>query len=168
MVQWYAIPEHYDADSLDAIGQEAERLGWRRGKGAFSLDIAGDEQWQQVHEGLTGFVATALESWNAAPQIGAGEFRARVWSYLRDVPPGTVVTYKQVAQQAGSPDAAQAVGSIMRSLRDDTDIPWHRVVNAQGRLAAAESQEQRERLVEEGIDVGEDGAVDLDEHRWRG
>ncbi|MYK89169.1 MAG: DUF91 domain-containing protein [Acidobacteria bacterium] len=167
-VQWYAIPEHYEADALDALAQEGERLGWLPVRGGLSLNIAGDERWRQVHEGLTRFVATALESWNTAPQVGVGEFRERVWSYLRDVPPGTVVTYKQVAEQAGSPDAAQAVGSIMRALRDDTDVPWHRVVNAQGRLATAESREQRERLGEEGIDVGEDGSVDLEQHRWRG
>ena len=166
-VEWYASPEHYDADALDALGEEAERLGWQRGKSSFVLDITGDEQWQHVREGLTCFVETALASWNAAPQGGTGDFRERVWSYLRDVPPGTVVTYGQVAQQAGSPDAAQAVGSIMRSLPDETDIPWHRVVNAQGRLAAGEFHEQHGRLSDEGISVGEGGSVDLEEHQWR-
>ena len=67
----------------------------------------------------------------------------------------------------GSPHAAQAVGSIMRALPDETDIPWHRVVNAQGRLAAGEFHEQRRRLSDEGIRVGEGGSVDLEEHQWR-
>ena len=106
MVQWYAIPEHYDTGALDTLEQEGERLGWRPVRGGLALDIVGDDQWQQVHEGLTRFVATALASWNAGPQGGTGDFRERVWSYLRDVPPGTVVTYGQVAQQA--------VGMILR------------------------------------------------------
>ena len=50
---------------------------------------------------------------------------------------------------------------------DETDIPWHRVVNAQGRLAAGEFHEQRRRLSDEGIRVGEGGSVDLEEHQWR-
>ncbi len=165
-VQWYASPEHYDADALDALGEEAERLGWLPGRSGFALDIGGDEQWQHVREGLTGFVTTALESWNPSPQSGTGTFHERVWSYLRDVPAGKVVTYGQVAQELGSPDAAQAVGSVMRALPGESDIPWHRVVNAQGQLAGSEVPEQRRRLADEGISIGTDGSVDLDEHRW--
>ena len=166
-LQWFANSENYDADALNALGREAERLGWLPERSGFALDIAGDEQWQHVREGLTGFVTTALESWDSTPESGTGTFQERVWSYLRDVPPGKVVTYGQVAQEMGSPDAAQAVGSIMRALPDETDIPWHRVVNAQGRLAAGEYHEQRRRLSDEGISVGEGGSVDLEEHQWR-
>ncbi len=166
-VRWYASPEHYDADALDALGEEAERLGWLPERSSFALDIAGDEQWQHVREGLTGFVTTALDSWNPPPQSGTGTFQEQVWSYLRDVPTGKVVTYGQVAQEVGSPDAAQAVGSIMRALPDESAIPWHRVVDAQGQLAANKVPEQRRRLADEGISVGEDGSVDLSEHRWR-
>ena len=71
-VQWYASPEYYDTDALNALAREAERLGWLPERSGFALDIAGDEQWQHVREGLTGFVTTALESWNSTPESGTG------------------------------------------------------------------------------------------------
>ena len=165
MVQWYAIPEHYEADALNALVAEAERLAWRPGKRSFTLDIAGDEQWQQVRADLIRFVGTALTSWNAAAGGARGEFSERVRSYVRDIPTGRVATYGQVALEVGSPGAAQSVGNVMRDLPHETDIPWHRVVTTEGRLAADDAQEQRRRLGDEGVSVGEDGTVDLDEHR---
>ena len=167
-VEWFASPEHYDADVLDALREDAERLGWRRAKSSYVFDVTGDEQWRQVRESLIGFVATALASWRSTPRGGTGDFQERVRSYVGSIPTGKVVTYGQVAQQVGSPDAAQAVGNVMRALPDETDIPWHRVVSAQGRLAADEVREQRRRLADEGVRVADEGAVDLDEHRWRG
>ena len=85
---------------------------------------------------------------------------------MRGVPCGKVVTYGQMAQGVGSPEAAQAVGGAMRALPDETDVPWHRVVTAQGRLIANDAQEQRRRLGDEGVGVGNDDSVDLDQHRW--
>ena len=60
-------------------------------------------------------------------------FTARVLSIVRRIPAGRVVTYGDVAEAAGHPRAARAVGNIMRqcSLRD---VPCHRVVAAAGRL----------------------------------
>ena len=167
-VEWFSTPEHYSTVALQALGQEAERCGWQRVRSGYSLDIADDEQWQEARDGVTRFVMTALEEWNPAPPSGTGNFHERVWSYVRDVPLGTVVTYGQVAEILGSPEAAQAVGNAMRALPDETDVPWHRVVTAQGRLAAIEPQEHRRRLREEGVSVGEDDSVDLEERQWRG
>ena len=167
-VQWYESREHYDAGALEVLVQKGERLGWLRVKWGLALDIADDEQWQHVREGLTRFVTAARESWNPSPESGTGTFQERVRSYVREVPTGKVVTYGQVAQEAGSPGAAQSAGNIMRALPDETDIPWHRVVDAAGRLAANEVQEQRRRLGDEGVSVGEDGSVDLEAHGWRG
>ena len=60
------------------------------------------------------------------------------------------------------------VRNAMRALPNETDVPRHRIVTAQGRLAANESQEHRKRLWEEGVSVSEDDSVDLDEHQGRG
>ena len=132
-------------------------------RSGYSLDIADDEQWQEARDGVTRFVTTALEEWNPAPPSGTGNFHERVWSYVRDVPLGTVVTYGQVAEILGSPEAAQAVGNAMRALPDETDVPWHRVVTAQGRLAANEPQEHRRRLRKKGSASVRDDSVDLEE-----
>ena len=167
-VEWFARPENYSMAALEALGQEAERCGWLPATGGYSLDIADDQRWTEVREGLIHLVTIALHAWNPAPPSGTGNFHERVWSYVRDVPRGRVVTYGQVAEGLGSPEAAQAVGNAMRALPDETDVPWHRVVTAQGRLAANEPQEHRRRLGEEGVSVGEDDSVDLEERQWRG
>ena len=167
-VAWFAIPEHYGTAALEALGEEAERCGWLPATGRYSLDIADDEHWREVQDNLTRFVTTALDAWNPAPPSETGNFHERVWSYVRDVPPGKVVTYGQVAQGVGSPEAAQAVGSAMRALPDETDVPWHRVVDVRGRLIVNEFEEQRTRLGDEGVGLSDDDSVDLEEHRWRG
>ncbi|HEY8370880.1 MAG TPA: MGMT family protein, partial [Thermodesulfobacteriota bacterium] len=51
------------------------------------------------------------------------------------VPVGRVATYGQVAALAGRPGAARAVGSILRHLPDDVDLPWQRVVNGAGGIS---------------------------------
>jgi len=80
-----------------------------------------------------------------------------------------VVTYGQVAAWLGVPRAARAVGGAMRRCPDD--VPWHRVVNAQGRISrrrrAAGMLTQRIRLEQEGIGLRR-GRVVLDRYRWDG
>jgi O-6-methylguanine DNA methyltransferase len=60
-------------------------------------------------------------------------FTSRVLSLVRRIPPGRVATYGDIAEAAGRPGAARAVGNVMRgcSLRD---VPCHRVIAAAGRL----------------------------------
>jgi len=62
--------------------------------------------------------------------------------------PGEVVTYGEVAQQAGCPGAARAVGSVL--ARSD-GLPWWRVVAANGRLAPGHEAEHARRLRAEGV-----------------
>ncbi len=100
----------------------------------------------------------------------AGTFYERVWEYVREIPGGRVMTYGQVAKAARSPGAAQAVGNAMKKAKDEgMDVPWQRVVKADGRISArAPSSEQRERLREEGMVVSDDDRVDLNKHQWTG
>lgn len=69
---------------------------------------------------------------------------------LRSLSPGDVVTYGQVAEEAGFPGAARAVGNILRSR---ADLPWWRVVGAGGRLVSPSAADQAERLRGEGVRV---------------
>ena len=94
-------------------------------------------------------------------------FRDRVIAVVRAIPEGRVATYGQVAGLAGRPRAARVVGGILRNSPDD--VPWHRVVNAQGgistyRIGAGELQEAL--LAAEGV-VVRGRALDLAAHRWR-
>lgn len=59
------------------------------------------------------------------------EFREKVLQIVRDIPRGQVMSYGEVAKQAGSAGAARAVGSIMKSNYDDS-VPCHRVIHADG------------------------------------
>lgn len=91
-------------------------------------------------------------------------FTEDVLRVLKDIPPGVVVTYGQVARLAGSPRAARQVVRILHSMSAKHELPWHRVVNAKGELNVpdeASRLEQRRLLEEEGVLFTEDGRVKL-------
>ena len=58
-------------------------------------------------------------------------FTEKVKKIVASIPKGKVMTYKQVAIKAGSPNAARAVGSIMKA-NYDPKIPCHRVICSDG------------------------------------
>ena len=78
-------------------------------------------------------------------------FERNVLAVLRRLPPGEVVTYGEVAQEAGFPNAARAVGNLLRMT--DVEVPWWRVVTTQGRLVPGFEEEQAKRLRAEGVTV---------------
>jgi alkylated DNA nucleotide flippase Atl1 len=80
-------------------------------------------------------------------------FEDAVLAVLAALPAGEVITYGEVAAEAGRPGAARAVGRIMAG--SDGALPWWRVVAADGRLVPGHEAEQRWRLVAEGVDVGD-------------
>lgn len=78
-------------------------------------------------------------------------FEPRVIAVLGAIPKGEVVTYGEVAAEAGFPGAARAVGNLLRT--SDGDLPWWRVVTATGRLVPGHEREQTRRLTAEGVSV---------------
>lgn len=97
--------------------------------------------------------------------VGPG-FHDQVYAIVKDVPAGCVTTYGDVAAQLGLRSVARHVGFALAALEPgQADVPWHRVVNGQGRLSARGaasscSKEQRQRLVAEGVAVTTDGRVE--------
>jgi len=83
-------------------------------------------------------------------------FEEAVERVLRALAPGEVVTYGEVAAEAGFPGAARAVGNLLS--RFPAGLPWWRVVRADGRLAAGDPVDQARRLTAEAVDV-RDGRV---------
>ncbi|MBT8194674.1 MAG: MGMT family protein [Acidimicrobiia bacterium] len=69
---------------------------------------------------------------------------------LRGLEPGEVVSYGEVAEQAGFPGAARAVGNL---LKHTEGLPWWRVVNANGRLVPGGEDRQAKLLRAEGVQV---------------
>jgi methylated-DNA-protein-cysteine methyltransferase related protein len=94
----------------------------------------------------------------------------RIWQVISLIPPGRVATYGEVARQAGLPRGARRVGHALRGLPQDTRIPWHRVINAQGRISlpqgSAPQYTQRERLEAEGVVFRANKTVDLRRFGW--
>ncbi len=92
----------------------------------------------------------------------------RVHHAVRLIPPGKVATYGQVALWLDWPHGARTVGWALRALPPGTDVPWHRVVNAKGRISLADDRAQRALLEREGVRFDETGRIDLACYRWPG
>ena len=96
-------------------------------------------------------------------------FETRVLAVVRRIPPGQVATYGDVAELAGAPRAARAVGNIMRGC-GRPDVPCHRVIAAGGRLGGYGGHEHMKRalLAAEGVLVSGGRIRELDRVRWNG
>lgn len=98
----------------------------------------------------------------------AGTFQ-QIYFILQQIPPGRVATYGQVAQLV--PGAhARVVSFALASLDEGTDIPWHRIINRQGKISlrSHEGQQlQRQRLEQEGILFDAQDRIDLSQYQWQ-
>ncbi len=107
-----------------------------------------------------------------------------VWNIVRQIPPGSVTTYGQVASMIPAPEGAAPedyarlapvwVGKAMNavSAADTPGVPWQRVINGQGGISLPEGSrvaaEQRARLEREGVVFGKNNRVDLNRYGWDG
>ncbi|MGH2663435.1 MAG: MGMT family protein [Actinomycetota bacterium] len=83
-----------------------------------------------------------------AQEQDLGEFERRVRAVIQRIERGEVMTYGEVAEEAGYPGAARAVGNVV--ARGD-GLPWWRIVTATGRLVPGHEPDQARRLHAEGI-----------------
>jgi methylated-DNA-protein-cysteine methyltransferase-like protein len=94
----------------------------------------------------------------------------RIWETIRDIPPGNVASYGQIAEIAGIPRGARQTAYALRVAPDDLELPWYRVITASGKLAfekgTAHFRRQRDLLRAEGVTVTE-GKVDMSRFRWQ-
>ena len=91
-------------------------------------------------------------------------FTKAVIDVIRSIPEGRVMTYGQIAEQAGSARAARQVVRILHSMSKAYSLPWHRVVNAKGEIAVQDDEsrfKQEMYLSEEGVEIGLGGRIDL-------
>ncbi len=82
---------------------------------------------------------------------------------------GRVVTYGQVAAMAGRERAARGVAWILHSSSEAAGLSWHRVIGGGGRISLPRGrgfEEQKRRLVAEGVLVGHGGRIDLKRYQW--
>ena len=93
---------------------------------------------------------------------------ARVYVLARRIPRGRVTTYGAIARALGMPRGARTVGWALSAC--PADVPWHRVVNAQGKISWRPSGGcilQRRLLRSEGVRFSRAGRIDFDEFAWR-
>lgn len=98
------------------------------------------------------------------------ELRQRILATVDSIPRGRVATYGQVAREAGLPRHARLVGRVLGELPSSARLPWHRVVNAAGRVSprgdGVACAEQLRRLAREGVVPRVSGALDLAACGW--
>ncbi len=94
----------------------------------------------------------------------------RICETIREIPQGRVASYGQIADIAGVPRGARQVGFTLRQLPEGHTLPWHRVVQASGKIAfdkdSPQFEEQRNRLMMEGVSVLS-GRIDMNMYRWQ-
>lgn len=88
-----------------------------------------------------------------------------------DIPFGHVLTYGEVAKLAGMPKMARRVSQAMRRAPEKMNLPWHRVINAQGKISFPEDssgwQRQKDLLESEGV-VFLKGQINLEVYGYHG
>lgn len=93
---------------------------------------------------------------------------SRIYALIRRIPRGRIATYGQVAMRVRPACGPRQVGYALAALPDNSTVPWHRVVNAAGKIALRghSTVTQRLRLLAEGVEVTEGGKLDLKRYAW--
>lgn len=103
--------------------------------------------------------------------LATSDFSKKVISYIQKIPHGRVATYKQIAILAGKPQGSRGVSWILHSCSTTYKLPWHRVLNSQGRISfdrqSHNYREQKKRLEKEGVVISRDGQLDLPQFQWK-
>ncbi|MCX7570917.1 MGMT family protein [Tumebacillus sp. DT12] len=95
-------------------------------------------------------------------------FTERILQIIKDIPPGKVMTYGQIATLAGSPRAARQVVRILHSMSQKHHLPWHRVINSKGQIGLSDDESfnvQRLSLEMEGVEFSIGDRIDLDRYQ---
>ena len=95
----------------------------------------------------------------------------RIYAVVQRIPVGKVSTYGDIAALAGLPNHARLVGYALHALPSFTDVPWQRVINAQGKISLGRAVlggdlAQQRLLEEEGV-IMLNGRIDLKRYRWQ-
>ena len=96
-------------------------------------------------------------------------FTKRVIEIIKSIPAGYVMTYGQIAAEAGSPRGARQVVRILHAMSAAHHLPWHRVVNAKGEIALQDEEgrfNQQHSLEAEGVEVDARGRINLERCRY--
>ena len=100
-----------------------------------------------------------------------GNWHQNVWKVVSEIPSGHVLTYGEVARLSGRSRGARMVSQALRRAPAGIKLPWHRVINAQGKISFPEDssgwQKQKDLLKGEGV-VFLQGKINLERFGYRG
>jgi methylated-DNA-protein-cysteine methyltransferase-like protein len=95
--------------------------------------------------------------------MGLNPFSSKVVEIIQSIPAGKVASYGQIAAIAGNHRGARQVSRILHSCTKKYDLPWHRVINSQGKISLNNHafEIQFELLKSEGIEFGLSNKIDM-------
>ena len=97
---------------------------------------------------LDAYFAGKLKEFSVSLTVSGTDFRLKVWEALRHIPYGTVISYKNLAENTGNPKAVRAVGGANHHNPISIIIPCHRVIGADGSLTGyGGGPDMKERLL---------------------
>ncbi len=94
-----------------------------------------DGEFEQLIAQVVGFIEAPAMGLHLPLDVQGTAFQERVWRALREIPPGTTVSYAEIAERIGSPKAVRAVAQACATNHIAVAIPCHRVVRRDGDLA---------------------------------
>jgi AraC family transcriptional regulator of adaptative response/methylated-DNA-[protein]-cysteine methyltransferase len=109
--------------------------------------IGGDADFEDVVAKVVGLVETPALGLSLPLDIRGTAFQHRVWQALRRIPPGTTVSYTELAARVGSPSAVRAVASACAANAIAVAVPCHRVVRSDGALSGYRWGVERKRAL---------------------
>ncbi len=91
----------------------------------------------------------------------------RIWQTVLLIPKGRVATYGQIAEMSGLSRQPRLVGYALHNIPSGMEIPWHRVINAQGKISLPNKNGRRQRklLEKEGVKFS-NNRIDLEQYGW--
>jgi AraC family transcriptional regulator of adaptative response/methylated-DNA-[protein]-cysteine methyltransferase len=107
--------------------------------------IGGDPEFEQLMAQVVGFIEAPALGINLPLDVRGTAFQERVWQALRKIPPGTTVSYTELAERIGSPRAVRAVAQACGANRIAVAIPCHRVVRRDGDISGYRWGVERKR-----------------------
>ena len=128
-------------DDPDALVQDLQR------RFSNAQLVGGDAEFEQLVAKVIGLVESPRQGWNLPLDVRGTAFQQRVWQALREIPPGSTVSYSQVAERIGEPKAVRAVAQACASNAVAVAIPCHRVVRRDGGLSGYHWGVERKRAL---------------------
>ncbi|MCL6232995.1 MGMT family protein [Acinetobacter amyesii] len=100
----------------------------------------------------------------------SAELHQIILSTIALIPKGKISTYGQIAKLAGLPKHARLVGYVLKHLDATSTIPWHRVVNAQGKISTQRCNEKSENIQQLKLEAENvfvvNGRISLKQYQW--